>query len=375
MSKNSSKYLELKDNPNEKILNLYKKLLKKYELEYLKARSEGQTKDATALSFKVQNTRRIISILKKFPVPITNSDQIKGLPGIGKGTVTRIDEILSTGTLEELGPVAETNDIVEAILELQKIINIGETEAKRLVLNHGIYSVKDLEKAVKEKKIILNDKILFGLKYYDKIKRDIPRTEIDQYQNIFIDLAHAIDPKLEVIICGSYRRGKPTSGDIDVLLIHPDVITEKDFINRAASGLPNYIKAFTLKMHKAGILMDDMTSRDVLTKYMGVCQLKKNPLRRIDVRILPYESRATALCYFTGPDTFNRYMRQKADKMGYILNEYGLYERINGENGKEKIKGKRIPKGKRIVIKTEEELFKKLGMKYLTPEEREQFVG
>ena len=31
-----------------------------------------------------------------------------------------------------------------------------------------------------------------------------------------------IDNKLIMITCGSYRRGKPTCGDVDILITHPD---------------------------------------------------------------------------------------------------------------------------------------------------------
>lgn len=36
------------------------------------------------------------------------------------------------------------------------------------------------------------------------------------------ELAHQINSGLEVITCGSYRRGKPTCGDVDILVTHSD---------------------------------------------------------------------------------------------------------------------------------------------------------
>lgn len=36
------------------------------------------------------------------------------------------------------------------------------------------------------------------------------------------ELAHLINSGLEVITCGSYRRGKPTCGDVDILITHSD---------------------------------------------------------------------------------------------------------------------------------------------------------
>ena len=66
------------------------------------------------------------------------------------------------------------------------------------------------------------------------------------------------------------------------------------------------------------------------SKYMGVCRLPpkhgvtKRLHRRIDLRLVPFNSYACAMLYFTGSDTFNVKMREKAIKMGYTLNEYSL---------------------------------------------------
>ena len=36
------------------------------------------------------------------------------------------------------------------------------------------------------------------------------------------EVAHSIDPGLEVVTCGSYRRGRPMCGDVDLLITHPN---------------------------------------------------------------------------------------------------------------------------------------------------------
>jgi DNA polymerase beta len=88
---------------------------------------------------------------------------------------------------------------------------------------------------------------------------------------------------------------------------------------------------------------------------MGICKLVKNyPLRRIDIRYMPYESFYSAILYFTGAKDFNRKMRYIADSMGYTLNEYGLFD----ENGKP------------FIVTSEKDIFNILGMEYLTPDKR-----
>jgi DNA polymerase/3'-5' exonuclease PolX len=99
---------------------------------------------------------------------------------------------------------------------------------------------------------------------------------------------------------------------------------------------------------------------DGTTKYMGVCKLRPNATgRRIDIRIVTSSSLGAALLYFTGSDKFNKIMRYFANQRGFTLNEYGLYEYING------VKGELVP------AETEEDIFSILNTVYLTPEQRE----
>jgi DNA polymerase beta len=63
-----------------------------------------------------------------------------------------------------------------------------------------------------------------------------------------------------------------------------------------------------------------LTDINVDALYMGYCRYGSNPIRRVDIRFLPYESYSTALLYFTGSKNFNRSMR----KYGNRLSEYQL---------------------------------------------------
>jgi len=93
---------------------------------------------------------------------------------------------------------------------------------------------------------------------------------------------------------------------------------------------------------------------------MGFCKYKNSSVRRIDIRFVPYNSIHTAMLYFTGPMELNTRMRNNAKKRNMILNEYGLF--------------KETPDGKKQVkINSENDVFKYLGMKYLTPTEREKY--
>ena len=92
------------------------------------------------------------------------------------------------------------------------------------------------------------------------------------------------------------------------------------------------------------------------TKYNGLISLKEknSKVRRLDIRVVPYESFASTLLYFTGSKDFNQRMRSVAKKKGYLLNEYGLYKLTK--------KGK-----KKINTSNEKDIFDELNMKFIHP--------
>ena len=93
---------------------------------------------------------------------------------------------------------------------------------------------------------------------------------------------------------------------------------------------------------------------------MGVCCLSGGVHRRIDIRAYPLEEWPCALLYFTGSGHFNRSMRLWARKIGYQLSDHNISPRYADE-----VVGNPIP------VKTEEDIFKILGIDYKTPNERD----
>ncbi len=123
----------------------------------------------------------------------------------------------------------------------------------------------------------------------------------------------------------------------------------------------NYLVKLVNALKKANFIIDDLTDKDFEVKYMGFGQhyegKKKYPIRRVDIRYVPYNSYYPALLYFTGSGPFNEKMRGLAKALGYRLNEYGLYKKINGKLMK-------------VKVTSEKDIFDKLGMDYVEPEER-----
>ena len=294
-----------------------------------------QIKAENAIIFKINAIANLIKIIKNYPKEIKNGEELKDIKGVGKGSIEKINEIIQTGTLSYLN----TNTNNNIVNELTEVIGIGTIIAQKLIQKYKIKSLDELIKKVNSGEIKVNDKIMLGLKYVGKFKGKIPRQHIDDIQEYLTKF------NSNIVICGSYRRGLEYSSDIDVLLYSQDLLTMDDV--KKSNMLNNYVKQLT----KYKLIVDNITNNNV-TKYMGFIKWE-NTIRRIDIRLIPYESIYTALVYFTGSYELNKIMRRKAKELGYKLNEYGLYKN-----------------NKIIYITSEKELFKKLDMKYLKPTER-----
>lgn len=348
---------------NATIIDQFNQLVKQIEAEYLNAQVENNVKEIQMHKYRLQSVKKILGILRKLDFEITDPTDLKDIPGIGAGTIRRIKEILETGRLSEIKSKygKEKQQKIDSIQELEKVIGIGSAIAKKMVTQYNITSIKDLKKAIKNGKIKVNELIMLGLKYYGVVQGNIPRKEISITEKYLIKEAHKINPNLEVMVCGSYRRGKATSGDIDLLMYHQDVKTTKEIIVPKKSNLDPFLDIYIDQLTNNGFLLDHMTDKNYNMKYMGFCKYKSYPVRRIDIRFIPYNSLPTAMLYFTGPYELNTIMRSAAKKRGMVLNEYGLYK-INAN-------GIKVP----IKVKSEADIFHALGMDYMTPEERESF--
>lgn len=332
---------------NNLIISLFEQLI-----NYIKEDNNYITnsKEKNINQFRIKNLKNVVSIIKKYPNKITSSNELKNIVGIGKNSLKRIDEILNNGYLEELNEYAiKYKQLIKKqkiIDELMEVIGIGQKMALELINEYNIVSIDDLITKVKSNKIKVNDKIKLGLKYYGKFKGKIPRKEIDTIYEFLNNINKNND--LIIIICGSYRREEKYSSDIDILICDLNLLTMDDMKDN--NTLINYIKL----LKNNNFIIDDITYDNVITKYMGFCKYKNNPIRRIDIRLIPYVSIYTALVYFTGSSNLNQNMRKIAKKLGYKLSEYGLFDKNN----------------EMIYINSELDLFNKLNMKYLNPNER-----
>ena len=140
---------------------------------------------------------------------------------------------------------------------------------------------------------------------------------------------------------GSYRRKNKDMGDIDILIKDIDGFKLNLLID---------------KLKEKGYLIESLANGK--NKFMGICKLSGiENARRIDILVANNTYYYFALLYFTGSYQFNILMRRKALEMGYSLSEYGLKD----------IKSDKLIE---LDIKSEEEIFKILDMKYVIPSNR-----
>jgi len=274
-------------------------------------------KNVNRNQYKHNAYRKAAGVIAKLDYRLTSGDEAKKLPGVGDKIAKKIEEILSTGKLAKLENIQQDEASV-AINLLTRVSGIGPAKAKDLY-DEG---VKDLDE-LRQHATKLNHHQQIGLKHFEDFELRIPRTEISE---ILIELEKCLselDQGYKLTVCGSYRRGAESSGDMDVLLTHADYKTSDkkhgNLLHRVVAGL-----------EKAGLVTDKLSEGD--TKFMGVCKLnKKAHFRRIDIRLLPINQYYCGILYFTGSDVFNKAMRAHAVSKGFTLNEYSLRPLVDGQ--------------------------------------------
>ena len=343
------------------IIQEFEKLVNSIQNDIDIAKINKDAKKTVANTFRLKQTKNALAIIKKYPKELTieTLEEFSQFQGIGKGTIDRIKEIINQGYLTELVDFKDTTNINSKALEdLESIVGVGRTTALEWI-KQGITSVEQLKSKIDKGELVVNDKILLGIKYYGKFFGNIPRTEIIKINKILKQIIKKmnshykldLDSKYVFEICGSFRREKPTSGDIDVLIskldTNMDTKDDTPHLERFIKELKNPIKT----NDNQPLIVDDITDKSYKTKYMGFAKYKDKPFRRIDIRFVPWSNYHSALLYFTGSAELNLKMRKIAKSMNMKLSEYGLTK----------------SDGTMILSNSEYDIFKILKIEYLPP--------
>ena len=285
--------------------------------------------------------------IRKHPEAISSGAQAKlDIKGVGKTTAERIDEFLASGSVMlSSRDEARTPDFDKAsvITMFTRIHGVGPVTAEKWY-QAGHRSLDDLASLYPS----MTQAQQLGYKYYLQLKIRIPRSEIELMKQLFEQ--SIIDH--EFLICGSYRRGHRTSGDVDLL------------VKGKGGEEDNYILSIIVsQLMKQNFIVGTLAHKN--KKFMGIVSLSvRHNARRLDIMVTPPENWAAAMLYFTGSKTLNVQMREAAQLKDMRLNEYGLWK--VGADGSTDMKDMKL-----LETNTEEHIFDYLGLDYLEPADRD----
>ena len=264
------------------------------------------------------------------------SEDLSKLPDIGKDLAGKIREIVNTGRLAALEDLEK--DVPAGLVELTRLPGLGPKRVKSLHESLGIHDLEGLERAARKHRI--RELPGFGAKTEQRIVEALARHEQNEGRHKLADVEGIADAYVEyleavagvnrVVVAGSYRRRQETVGDLDILVT-------------CKKGTP-VMKAF-VEYEAVDAVSSRGTTRSTVVLRSGL---------QVDLRVVPEISYGAALYYFTGSKAHNVAVRTIAVKKKLKINEYGVFK------GKQRVAGR-----------TEEELFKTVGLRYIEPELRE----
>ncbi len=299
-------------------------------------------------SFRIRSYERAAEAIESLDQQLANISQdekaLLVIPGIGTSMAGHIREIITKGKLSSHAELLKRYH--PSMLQLFKIQGLGPKTIALIWDSFQICDVDGVAKLCREGKLRelprqsekTEQKILKAIESYRQITGRFPLDAADEVARKMVQMLEKLPGVDKVTPAGSLRRGRETVGDLDML------ITGK-FVSSDAQRK----KVVEAILKFPGIL-------EVLAKGENKVTFKLRSGMQVDVRLLPPDTFGAALQYFTGSKSHSVSLRQRALKLGYTLSEYGLA---------------RTEDEKRVAGKTEEEIYKKLGLEFIPPELRE----
>lgn len=301
--------------------------------------------------FRVNAHAKVARVLKDLTTDVKtlahDPKQLVAIEGIGKGTAERIVEYIETGRIKDHDELMKKVPV--GLLDLMNIPGLGPKSIKTIWEQAGVTDLKSLKAALDAG--TLENLPRMGPKLLENIKASMAFVEQSSDRTrvgVALPLAETILLQLQQVrgvkqmaYAGSLRRGAETIGDIDILASasNPKKLSE------AFRTLPGVTAVLGAGDTKSSVRLD-----------VGM---------QVDLRIVDDASFGAALLYFTGSKAHNVRLRERAIKMNYRLNEYGLFPDDGGDGPPQK-------RGvKPAASKTEKDIYKALKLPWIAPELRE----
>ncbi|QDV27949.1 DNA polymerase/3'-5' exonuclease PolX [Aureliella helgolandensis] len=267
------------------------------------------------------------------------SRELTSFAGIGATLAEKCAVMVAQNCLPQLDELRAKTPPV--LLKMTRIPGLGAKKAALLVQELGIESLEELRQACQEGRVQklkgfaakTEQQILAGLEIAEAASQ---RLRIDQGESLVFRLRshlQACTSIEQLEFAGSFRRGRETVGDIDVLVVSQNANEVMDRLESFPGRVSTTLRGDT----KMSIRVDDQF--------------------QVDLRVVPAESFGAALQYFTGSKEHNVAIRGRARKLGLTVNEYGV-ARLDAPE-------------EYIAGRTEEELYAALGLQWIAPELRE----
>lgn len=262
------------------------------------------------------------------------------LDGFGPAIAEKVIELMDKGRLAFLEDLEA--EVPPTLLALCGLPGVGPRTAALLWHEAGITTIEQLEAAarsgalsgvprLRERSV---ERIVAALdtqrEHGPKTRRQ--RHEVEPLAFELQAVMRALPEAEEVDIAGSFRRGRDTIGDLDIVV----ATAEPAIILTAFGALPRVER--------------------VLLKGDTKCSVELDSGFQVDCRAVAPEQFGAAMQYFTGSQQHNVRVRARALRLGLLLNEYGVF----------KVEG-----GERIAGTTEEDVYAALGLRWIAPAERE----
>ncbi|CAK9064443.1 unnamed protein product [Durusdinium trenchii] len=333
--------------------------------------------EALGDSWRERSYRTTASLLRSLPFEVASVADLQQpqLRRLGKKTREKLVEFLETGTIGRVEGLQE-DESTKALNELQGIWGVGLTTARRWY-GLGCRSVEDVREHMAAGGLKLNSDQLIGLELYDDLAQRIPRQEVASIvERVEAAAQQRFGLRLRVEACGSYRRGRDTCGDVDLLLCcrwaeDEGRLSCQEILQAIVAELT--AQKFLTHDLKGSRYEDPFARGEASPRsacYFGVCKVGQCH-RRIDLKVHPLVEFPFAWLSFTGSGPFNRSMRLFARRCGFSLSDHGICE---ATHARARGRGPRLWTGPPIAqhrFQTEKDIFDFLGLSYREPWQRE----